>query len=167
VKPAAKPAAKAPAKAAPKPAPKTTTKTTSKTTTLTSTATVVTAPEARVVQLVNAQRARVGCRPLVVNSALTRAARAHSLDMARKNYFSHTSLDGRTAVQRMKAAGFSGRMWGENIAAGQTTADRVMTAWMNSPGHKANILNCGYRYIGVGYATGGYYKHYWTQDFGA
>ena len=117
-------------------------------------------------RLVNAERSRAGCRLLTVNSALTKAARAHSTDMARKNYFSHTSLDGRSAVDRMRAAGYSGRMMGENIAAGQPTAASVVKAWMNSPGHRANILNCGYRYLGVGHATGGYYGNYWTQNFG-
>lgn len=125
-----------------------------------------TSSTARVVQLVNAARAKAGCRPVTVNSALARAAQAHSADMARNNYFSHTSLDGRTAMQRMRAAGFTGSLMGENIAAGQTTADSVMSAWMKSSGHRANILNCGYRFIGVGHATGGYYGHYWTQDFG-
>ncbi|EWT07409.1 hypothetical protein N864_07145 [Intrasporangium chromatireducens Q5-1] len=125
-----------------------------------------TSSTARVVQLVNAARAKAGCRPVSVNSALTGAAQAHSADMARNNYFSHTSLDGRTAMQRMRAAGFTGSLMGENIAAGQTTADSVMSAWMKSSGHRANILNCGYRFIGVGHATGGSYGHYWTQDFG-
>ncbi|HET8595819.1 MAG TPA: CAP domain-containing protein [Intrasporangium sp.] len=117
-------------------------------------------------RLVNVERSRARCVPLTANSALTSAARAHSADMARNNYFSHTSLDGRTAFQRMRAAGFTGRMMAENIAAGQRTAAAVMQAWMNSPGHRANILNCGYRYLGVGHVTGGSYGHYWTQDFG-
>jgi uncharacterized protein YkwD len=119
-----------------------------------------------VVRLVNLERARVGCRALTTNSALTRAAREHSADMARNGYFSHTSLDGRTPRDRMRAAGYSGGMTGENIAAGQTSAASVMKAWMNSPGHKANILKCGYRHIGVGHAKGGPYGHYWTQNFG-
>jgi uncharacterized protein YkwD len=125
------------------------------------------AAEAEVLRLVNLERSKQpNCRPLAINAALTTAARAHSADMARNKYFSHTSLDGRTASARIRAAGYSGRMTGENIAAGQTTAASVMKAWMNSSGHKANILNCGYRHIGIGHATGGPYGHYWTQDFG-
>lgn len=151
-----------PAKATPKPSPKPTPKPSPSSPPPVGS----TSSTARVVQLVNAARAKAGCRPVTVNSALARAAQAHSADMARNNYFSHTSLDGRTAMQRMRAAGFTGSLMGENIAAGQTTADSVMSAWMKSSGHRANILNCGYRFIGVGHATGGYYGHYWTQDFG-
>jgi len=120
----------------------------------------------QVVQLVNAQRARVGCRALVTDARLARAAQAHSADMAKRRYFSHTSLDGRTFVQRIRAQGYTGRYLGENIAAGQPSAKAVMDAWMKSPGHRANILNCHYKAIGVGYAVGGPYRYYWTQDFG-
>ncbi|GAA1981609.1 hypothetical protein GCM10009817_23550 [Terrabacter lapilli] len=120
----------------------------------------------QVVQLVNAQRARVGCRALVTDARLSRAAQAHSVDMARRGYFSHTSLDGRTFVQRIRAQGYTGSRLGENIAAGQPTAKAVMDAWMKSPGHRANILNCRYTAIGVGAAVGGPYRYYWTQDFG-
>lgn len=119
------------------------------------------------VRLVNLERSKkANCRPLTVHSALTTAARGHSADMARNGYFSHTSLDGRTPQDRMRAAGYSGRRTGENIAAGQTSAAGVMMAWMDSPGHKANILNCQYHHIGVGHAKGGPYGHYWTQNFG-
>ena len=120
----------------------------------------------QVVQLVNAQRAKVGCRALVSDARLARAAQAHSVDMAKRRYFSHTSLDGRTFVQRIRAQGYTGSRLGENIAAGYRTPSTVMAAWMKSPGHKANILNCSFRAIGVGYATGGPYGTYWTQDFG-
>jgi len=120
----------------------------------------------QVVQLVNAQRARAGCRALIVDARLARAALAHSADMAKRRYFSHTSLDGRTFVQRIRAQGYRGTRLGENIAAGYRTPSAVMTAWMKSPGHRANILNCRYTAIGVGYATGGPYGYYWTQDFG-
>jgi uncharacterized protein YkwD len=119
-----------------------------------------------VLRLVNAARTGSGCAALSTNSALTRAAREHSSDMARNGYFSHTSLDGRTAADRIRAAGYAGRITGENIAAGQTTAKSAMDAWMESPGHRANILNCGYRHIGIGHVTGGPYGHYWTQNFG-
>ncbi|GAB3872846.1 CAP domain-containing protein [Terrabacter terrigena] len=120
----------------------------------------------QVVQLVNAQRAKVGCRALVSDARLARAAQAHSADMAKRRYFSHTSLDGRTFVQRIRAQGYTGTRLGENIAAGYRTPSSVMAAWMKSPGHRANILNCSYKAIGVGYASGGPYGAYWTQDFG-
>ena len=120
----------------------------------------------QVVQLVNAQRAKVGCRGLAVDARLSRAAQAHSADMARRRYFSHTSPDGRTFVQRIRAQGNPGTRLGENIAAGYRTPSTVMTAWMKSAGHRANILNCRFTAIGVGYATGGPYGTYWTQDFG-
>lgn len=120
----------------------------------------------QVVQLVNAQRAKVGCRALVTDARLARAAQAHSADMARRRYFSHTSPDGRTFVQRIRAQGYMGTRLGENIAAGYRTPSTVMAAWMKSAGHRANILNCRYTAIGVGYATGGPYGTYWTQDFG-
>ena len=104
----------------------------------------------QVVQLVNAQRARVGCRALVVDARLARAAQAHSADMAKRRYFSHTSLDGRTFVQRIRAQGYRGTRLGENIAAGYRTPSAVMTAWMKSPGHRANILQRRFREVGIG-----------------
>jgi uncharacterized protein YkwD len=119
-----------------------------------------------VLDLVNAQRQSAGCQPLTANSTLTAVARAHSTDMATRNFFSHTNPDGLSPFDRMRAAGYNGKLMGENIAAGYSTAQAVMTAWMNSAGHRANILNCGYAEIGIGYATGGSYGHYWTQDFG-
>lgn len=133
------------------------------------TATAATAPFSQaqqVVIMVNAQRAKVGCRPVQFNLALQRASLLHSADMAKRGYFSHTSLDGRTFVQRIRAQGYTGNRLGENIAAGYRTPSTVMAAWMKSPGHKANILNCGFTSIGVGIATGGPYGYYWTQDFG-
>jgi uncharacterized protein YkwD len=106
---------------------------------------------------------------LVTNAALRAAARGHSEDMAAHNYFSHTSYDGRTFSQRISTAGYTGSApWGENIAAGQSSPAAVVNGWMSSEGHCANIMNPGYRAIGVGYAfnTASNYGHYWTQDFG-
>lgn len=120
----------------------------------------------QVIALVNVQRAKAGCRALVLDARLSRAAQAHSIDMAKRRYFSHTTPDGRTFDQRIRAQGYTGSMIGENIAAGQPTPAAVMDAWMKSPGHRANILNCRYRAIGVGAAVGGPYRYYWTQDFG-
>ena len=122
----------------------------------------------QVVTLTNAERAKAGCGPLAVNATLTAVAQAHSQDMATNNYFDHNSQDGRTPFDRMTAAGYRYSTAAENIAAGQRTAQDVMTGWMNSPGHRANILNCALKEIGVGYATGSssQYGVYWTQDFG-
>jgi uncharacterized protein YkwD len=88
--------------------------------------------------------------------------------MAVHGYFAHNSQDGRSPFDRMRAAGYRGGLMGENIAAGQPTPAAVMDAWMHSPGHRANILNCGYKVIGIGVFTlaGSPYRIYWTQDFG-
>lgn len=119
--------------------------------------------ELRVVELVNAERAAHGCdRPLVVDDRLAEAAQGHSTDMATRDYFSHTSPEGETFVDRVLAAGYPDPA-AENIARGQTSPEQVMTDWMNSDGHRTNILNCEYRAIGVGLDTRGWY---WTQDFG-
>jgi uncharacterized protein YkwD len=124
--------------------------------------------EAQVLQLVNKERASAGCRPLASNSILLAVARAHGKDMAVHRYFDHNSQDGRTPFDRMRAAGYRGNLMGENIAAGQPTPAAVMDAWMHSSGHRANILNCGYKVIGVGVhrLAGSPFGVYWTQDFG-
>jgi uncharacterized protein YkwD len=119
-----------------------------------------------VLRLTNEQRAANGCRPLAGDATLTAVAQAHSADMAAHDYFSHDSLSGQSPFDRMDAAGYRYTAAAENIAAGQPTPASVVTAWMNSAGHRANILNCDYREIGIGYATGGSYGTYWTQDFG-
>ncbi|WP_133150814.1 CAP domain-containing protein, partial [Frankia canadensis] len=119
-----------------------------------------------VVAATNQQRRAAGCGDLTVDAVLTSVAQAHSADMATANYFSHNSQDGRTPFDRITAAGFSFSVAAENIAAGQRDPAAVMQAWMNSPGHRANILNCALTRIGVGVANGGTYGVYWTQDFG-
>jgi subtilisin family serine protease len=124
------------------------------------------ADEAAVLQLVNTERASAGCTALTADGTLTSVARAHSVDMATRDFFSHTNPDGLDPFERMRAAGYAGRTMGENIAAGYATAAAVMDAWMNSSGHRANILNCAFKDIGIGKATGGSYGTYWTQDFG-
>lgn len=125
-------------------------------------------PENEVAELVNVERAIQNLQPMAWNDMLGTAARGHSEDMALQNYFSHTSLDGRIFSQRITAAGYSYNACGENIAAGYSTPQAVMNGWMNSPGHRANILNPAFCDIGVGYAfrSGSTYGHYWTQDFG-
>lgn len=135
--------------------------------------------ECRVLQLTNERRAAgANCGgqsfgpapPLEMNPLVRTAARLHSLDMAEQNYFSHTSLDGRTFDQRMSATGFSGRSpWGENIAAGQRTPEEVVDGWMRSVGHCRNIMDPSYRVIGIGYAEAprSTFRIYWTQNFAA
>lgn len=118
---------------------------------------------ARIVQLVNAERAKVGCSPLTLNADLGKAAQAHSDDMAAHQNMSHTGSDGSSPGDRITSAGYSWSSYGENVAYGYSTPEQVMAAWMASPGHKANILNCGFQEIGVGLAEPG---DYWTQDFG-
>lgn len=122
--------------------------------------------ETRMLDILNSERSKAGCGPLQLDPALQEAARAHSQDMAAHNYFSHTGRNGSTPIQRMKAAGWTGSSrWAENISAGRDTAEATMAGLMNSSGHRANILNCTYRHVGVGVATGGGYGIYWTQDF--
>ncbi|MEE1752769.1 CAP domain-containing protein [Streptomyces sp. SP18CS02] len=118
---------------------------------------------AQVVSLANKERAKVGCSPLAVNAKLTTAAQNHSEDMAAHNNMSHTGSDGSDPGQRITRAGYTWRAYGENVAYGYSTPEQVMTGWMNSPGHKANILNCSFTEIGVGLAQPNFY---WTQDFG-
>jgi uncharacterized protein YkwD len=125
---------------------------------------------AKVLALTNAERKAAGCnRPLKLNSKLNKAAQGHSADMAKNDYFEHDSQDGRNPFDRMKAAGYSFSTAAENIAAGNTSAAKTMDQWMNSAGHKANILNCDFRELGVGYAKGvnATYSGYWTQNFGS
>jgi uncharacterized protein YkwD len=107
--------------------------------------------------------------PLTMNANLQLAARLHSQDMATQNYFSHTSLDGRTFDQRIRNAGYAGSFpLGENLAGGASNPQALVDGWMNSPGHCANIMNGAYRSTGVGYAfsSSSTYRHYWTQTFG-
>jgi uncharacterized protein YkwD len=124
--------------------------------------------EQEVAELVNLEREIENLHPLIWDDALGTAARGHSSDMAQLNYFSHTSRDGREFYQRITAAGYPCSTCGENIAAGYSSPQAVMNGWMNSPGHRANILNSAFCDLGVGYAFGSTstYGHYWTQDFG-
>ena len=120
-------------------------------------------PAADVVSLTNARRAAAGCGPVASQPQLTRAAQLHADDMAAHDYFAHTSLDGRAPWDRARQQGFTGRGIGENIARGYATARAVVDAWMGSSGHRANIENCAYRYIGVGYHAP---TKTWVQLFG-
>ena len=117
--------------------------------------------EAEVVRLVNIERKKAGLAELKHNWELSRVARCKSEDMRDKGYFAHNSPTYGTPFQMMKSFGISYRTAGENIAKGQTTPAAVVNAWMNSSGHRANILNPSFTEIGVGYASG----NYWTQMF--
>lgn len=118
--------------------------------------------ENEVIRLVNEIRAKNGLKPLTANWELSRIARYKSQDMVDNRYFSHTSPTYGTPFQMIKAFGLSYRSAGENIAYGYRTPQAVVDAWMNSSGHRANILNASYTQIGVGYVASG---HYWTQMF--
>ncbi|MGN7400165.1 SafA/ExsA family spore coat assembly protein [Cytobacillus praedii] len=124
-----------------------------------------TSVEDQVVQLVNQERARYGLNPLKSNWELARVARYKSQDMIDRKYFDHNSPTYGTPFQMMKSFGISYRTAGENIAAGQSTPNEVVQAWMNSEGHRKNILSSTFTEIGVGYVKGGSYGHYWTQMF--
>ncbi|MGR4878186.1 CAP domain-containing protein [Streptomyces sp. LARHCF249] len=121
-------------------------------------------PTAEVVALVNQERAKAGCSALTVNAKLTAAALNHSKDMAAHSTMSHTGSDGSDPGERITRAGYSWTTYGENVAYGYSTPEQVMTGWMNSPGHRENILNCAFKEIGVGLAQP---NSYWTQAFGA
>ena len=138
--------------------------------------------EQQVIDLTNQWRQQHGCPALVLSSQLTTAASTHSQDMALHDLFSHTGSNGSTLVSRVVATGYSYSVLAENLAAGPTTAEDVVAIWMNSPGHRVNILNCGLHELGVGYYVqlddqsnvrldngqlGGPYRYYWTQDFGS
>ncbi|WHM28944.1 CAP domain-containing protein [Streptomyces sp. BPPL-273] len=122
-------------------------------------------PEAQVLALVNEERAAAGCSPVTANDRLTRAADDYSDVMASSGVMSHTGPDGSTMASRVEAAGYQWSTLGENIARGQADAASVMDSWMNSEGHRANILNCSFKELGVGvhFGDGG---PWWTQDFG-
>lgn len=121
--------------------------------------------EEQVVKLVNKERAAAGLKALKSSSKLNNVAETKSKDMRDKGYFSHTSPTYGTPFNMLKKFGVSYTAAGENIAAGQTTPAAVVKSWMNSSGHKANILSKKYTHIGVGYVSGGDYRHYWTQLF--
>lgn len=124
--------------------------------------TSVTAYEAEVVRLVNEIRVSNGLSTLTHNWELSRVARYKSQDMKNLGYFSHTSPTYGSPFNMMKNFGISYKTAGENIAKGYSTPKQVVDAWMNSPGHRANILNSSFTEIGVGYVSSG---NYWTQMF--
>lgn len=134
--------------------------------------------EERVIELVNQRRSEGSTcggelmppvPSLSEDSRLSAAARAHSEDMAARNYFSHRSPEGEEPADRANSAGYGGGFGGENIAAGPFTAEDVMVLWMQSPGHCRNIMRPRFEEIGVGYgrSSNARYGHYWTQKFGS
>ncbi|MFC9129926.1 CAP domain-containing protein [Streptomyces sp. NPDC057099] len=122
---------------------------------------------AAVTDLTNRERARAGLPPLAVDPLLTAAAQAHSADMVARAFYSHTGPDGSRPWDRAAAAGSARRSIGENIACGQRSPADVVEGWMDSPGHRANILKPDFTHIGIGFAGGGRAGTYWTQLFGA
>jgi uncharacterized protein YkwD len=126
----------------------------------------ITAIEQEVVDLVNAERAKVGAAPLTVNYSLMAAAWSHNEHMFNTGCFSHTACGNGNPGDRIRATGYQSMGWGENIAKGQQTPAAVMQAWMNSSGHRANILNRNFRDIGVAHHDGSWPNGpLWTQVF--
>ena len=124
--------------------------------------------ESELLRLTNLERQKASLAPLKLSLPLTRAAQLHATDMARNNYFSHKGQNGSSMADRVKATGYKYSYLGENIAAGRSAAEGTIRQWMNSPGHRANILNRSFTEIGFGYANdqNSTYKHYWVQVFG-
>lgn len=120
--------------------------------------------EVEVVALINEQRTAHGCPALHDDPRLRTAAVGHSADMRARNYFAHNTPDGITPWTRIEAQGYPDPS-AENIAMGQQTPQEVVNAWMNSPGHRANILNCSSKAVGIGVQFGPD-GPWWTQDFG-
>lgn len=141
------------------------TTTTKPTTTTDNSANTVGSYEQQVVNIVNQERAKEGLAPLTLNAKLANVAEVKAEDMRDKNYFSHTSPTYGSPFDMMKQFGITYTAAGENIAKGQKTPQDVMTAWMNSSGHRANIMNSNYTQIGVGYVTDSNGTTYWVQEF--
>lgn len=118
-----------------------------------------------VLDLVNAERAKAGVNPLQLDEQLNEVATVKAKDMAENNYFSHDSATYGTPFDMMHSFGVSYRSAGENIAAGQKSAEEVMNSWMHSSGHRANILNASYTHLGVGYCVNDNGVPYWSQEF--
>lgn len=125
----------------------------------------VSAFEKEVVKLVNEERRTRGLEPLKIHKPLSKLAERKSQDMADHQYFSHTSPNYGSPFDMMRQFEFQFRSAGENIAAGQRSPAQVVEGWMNSDGHRANILHKSFTHIGVGYVEGGSYGTYWTQLF--
>ncbi|MGW6916099.1 sigma-70 family RNA polymerase sigma factor [Kitasatospora sp. NPDC054939] len=121
--------------------------------------------ERQVVDLVNAERAKVGCGPLRIEPKLRAAAQKHAEDMAARNYFDHSSPEGVRADARLNAAGYRWSQWGENLDRGPTAAPVVFSRWMDGGIHQSNMLDCAFKDVGIGIANGPS-GLLWTQDLG-
>ncbi|MCA1319547.1 CAP domain-containing protein [Bacillus tianshenii] len=126
------------------------------------TASAVSEFEKKVVELTNAERAKQGLAPLELDEELSKVAKEKSNDMKKNNYFAHNSPTYGSPFDMMKQFGIEYRTAGENIAMGQQSPEEVVNAWMNSEGHRANIMNGEFTHIGVGHVEDG---NYWTQMF--
>jgi uncharacterized YkwD family protein len=124
----------------------------------------LTADENYILQQTNVERNNAGLKPLQIDYRLVQTARAKSKDMIANNYFGHQSPTLGSPFDQMKKAGISFQYAGENIA-GNSSAASAMTSWMNSSGHKANILNPNFTHIGIGVVDGGLYGKMFTQQF--
>lgn len=143
---------------------------------VTVTAPVAADPAQSVLASINAVRAKAGCGPLKLNRALVAAAKTHARNMAEQDFFGHTGKDGRGFASRIRSQGYKYGLAAENIAAGQPTVERAVQAWLKSPGHRRNILNCKFRDTGIamvyqpddrplrGQSRG--LRYYWVQLFG-
>lgn len=120
-----------------------------------------------VVDSANQYRGQSGLAPVYIDQRLTNAAQSHANDMAARAVMTHTGVDGTNAGQRINAAGYAFTTWAENVAAGQPTPGEVISAWMNSPGHNANILNGSMVNIGVAAAVGANGVIYWAMVLAA
>lgn len=126
----------------------------------------------RLLELTDAFRVESGLAPLQLDARLTAAAQSYAEKMAREGFFDHASPDGSTPVDRLIRAGYHGSTWGENLAAGYSTPEATLEAWIKSPGHRANLRNAGFSHVGVGHCLGASREYgedypYWVQEFGA
>ena len=139
-------------------------------------ASVAASTEQAVLEAINTVRAKAGCEPLKFNAKLMAAAKLHARNMAEKDFFGHTGKDGRGFAARIRNQGYKYRFAAENIAAGQPTVQRAVKAWLDSPGHRRNILNCKFRETGIAMVyqpddrplrgQSGSLRYYWVQEFG-
>ncbi len=143
-------------------ATETTTNKVTETTTETTTSTVDNSVASKLLNLVNKARNENGLSSLTLNSSLSNVAQKKAEDMKNNNYFSHTSPTYGSPFDMIKSFGINYKTAGENIAMGQKTAEEVFNAWMNSSGHRANILNKNFTQMGIGYTSG---NTYWSQIF--
>ena len=125
----------------------------------------LTAEESELINLINAERASHGLGPVRMSNVLMQVARAHSQDMIDRDFFDHVNPDGWGPRDRLDNAGYNWMTYGENIGAGYSSAELMSNGWMNSSGHRANMLNTEVTEIGVAYVAGGFYGHYWTALF--